>query len=173
MNTLQDIRYGFRMLIKRPSFTIIVVLTMALGIGANTTIFSAVDAVLLNPLPYQEPDRLMAVWETNRQLSPEMWDRNEVALGNFRDWRSRNQVFDHLGSLFYADVNLTGVGEPERIKSSVVSTNFFQVLGTQPMIGRSFLPEEESPGSPRAVQQLENHRNRHGCPAPRRAIQAD
>ena len=151
MNTLQDIRYGFRMLIKRPSFTIIVVLTMALGIGANTTIFSAVDAVLLNPLPYKDPDSLMAVWETNKQLSPEVWDRNEVALGNFRDWRSRNQVFDQLGSLFYADVNLTGVGEPERIKSCVVSTNFFQVLGIQPMIGRSFLPEEEKPGSPRAV----------------------
>lgn len=151
MNTLQDIRYGFRMLIKRPSFTIIVVLTMALGIGANTTIFSAVDAVLLNPLPYKDPDSLVAVWETNKQLSPEMWDRNEVALGNFRDWRSRNQVFDQLGSLFYADVNLTGVGEPERIKSCVVTTNFFQVLGIQPMLGRSFLPEEESPGSPRAV----------------------
>jgi len=110
MNTLQDIRYGFRMLIKRPSFTIIVVLTLALGIGANTTIFSAVDAVLLNPLPYQDPDRLVAVWETNRQLSPEMWDKNEVAMGNFRDFRSRNQVFEQLGSLFTADVNLTGVG---------------------------------------------------------------
>lgn len=151
MNTLQDIRYGFRMLIKRPGFTIIVVLTLALGIGANTTIFSAVDAVLLNPLPYQDPDRLVAVWETNRQLSAEMWDRNEVAMGNFRDWRSRNQVFDQLGSLFTADVNLTGVGEPERIRSCVVTTNFFQVLGIQPMIGRSFLPEEEKIGSPRVV----------------------
>lgn len=151
MNTLQDIRYGFRMLIKRPSFTIIVVLTLALGIGANTTIFSAVDAVLLNPLPYQDPDRLVAVWETNKQLSPEMWDRNEVAMGNFRDFRSRNQVFDQLGSLFYTDVNLTGAGEPERIKSCVVTTNFFQVLGIQPRIGRSFLPEEETPGTPRVV----------------------
>lgn len=151
MNTLQDIRYGFRMLIKRPSFTIIVVLTMALGIGANTTIFSAVDAVLLNPLPYQDPDRLVAVWETNKQLSPEMWDRNEVALGNFRDWRSQNQVFDQLGSLFYADLNLTGVSEPEQIKSCIVTTNFFQVLGIQPMIGRSFLPEEEKPGTPRVA----------------------
>ena len=151
MNTLQDIRYGFRMLIKRPGFTIIVVLTLALGIGANTTIFSAVDAVLLNPLPYQEPDRLVAVWETNKQLSPEMWDRNEVAMPNFLDWRSSNQVFEQLGSLYYADVNLTGVAEPERIKSCVVTTNFFQVLGIQPMIGRSFLPEEEKLGSPRVV----------------------
>jgi putative ABC transport system permease protein len=151
MNTLQDIRYGFRMLIKRPSFTIIVVLTMALGIAANTTIFSAVDAVLINPLPYQDPDRLVAVWETNKQLSPEAWDKNEVAMGNFRDFRSRNKVFEQLGSLFTADVNLTGVGDPERIRSAVVTTNFFQVLGVQPMIGRSFLPEEEKPGSGRVV----------------------
>jgi putative ABC transport system permease protein len=123
------------MLLKQRSFTLIVVLTLALGIGANTTIFSAIDAVLLNPLPYKDSDRLMVVWETNRQLSPEMWDRNEVAIGNFLDWRSRNQVFDQLGSLFYTDMHLTGVGEPERIKSCVVTTNFFQVLGIQPMLG--------------------------------------
>jgi putative ABC transport system permease protein len=149
--TLQDIRFAFRTLLKRPGFTVIVVLTLALGIGANTTIFSAIDAVLLNPLPYKDPDRLMVVWETNKQLGPEMWDRNEVAIGNFLDWRSRNQVFDQLGSLFYTDMNLSGVGEPERIKSCVVTTNFFQVLGVQPMFGRSFLPEEERPGSPFTV----------------------
>ena len=151
MNTLQDIRFAFRMLLKRPSFTLIVVLTLAVGIGANTTIFSAIDAVLLNPLPYKDPDRLMVVWETNKQLGPEMWDRNEVTIGNFLDWRSRNQSFDQLGSLFYTDMNLSGTGEPERIKSCVVTTNFFQVLGVQPMLGRSFLPEEEKPGSPFTV----------------------
>jgi putative ABC transport system permease protein len=151
MNTLHDIRYAFRMLLKRPGFTLVVVLTLALGIGANTTIFSAIDAVLLSPLPYKEPDRLVVVWETNRQLGPEMWDRNEVAIGNFLDWRSRNRVFDQLGSLFYTDMNLTGVGDPQRIKSCVVTTNLFQVLGVQPMLGRSFLPEEEKPGSPFTV----------------------
>jgi len=148
MNTLQDIRYAFRMLLKRPSFTVIVVLTLALGIGANTTIFSAIDAVLLNPLPYKDPERLMVVWETNKQLGPEMWDRDEVAIGNFLDWRSRNQSFDQLGALFDTDMNLTGVGEPQRIKSVVATTNFFQVLGVQPMLGRSFSPESETPGSP-------------------------
>ena len=147
MNTLQDIRYAFRMLLKRPSFTVIVVLTLALGIGANTTIFSAIDAVLLNPLPYKDPDRLVVVWETNKQVG----DRNEVTIGNFRDWRSRNQVFDQIGSLFYTDMHLTGIGEPERIKSCVVTTNFFQVLGVQPMLGRSFLSEEEQPGRQFAV----------------------
>src|ERR1043165_3420012 len=139
------------MLLKRPSFTVIVVFTLALGIGANTTIFSAIDAVLLNPLPYKDPDRLMVVWETNSQPGPDMSDRNEVAIGNFRDWRSRTQVFDQLGSLFYTDMHLTGIGEPQRIKSCVVTTNFFQVLGVQPMLGRSFLPEEEQPGRPFAA----------------------
>src|SRR5215510_785870 len=99
MNTLQAIRFAVRMLLKRPSFTVIVVLTLALGIGANTTIFSAIDAVLLNPLPYKDPDRLVVVWETNNQLG----DRNEVTIGNFRDWRSRSQVFEQIGSLFYTD----------------------------------------------------------------------
>lgn len=139
------------MLLKRPGFTLIVVLTLALGIGANTTIFSAIDAVLLNPLPYKDPERLMVVWETNRQLGPELWDRNEATIGNFLDWRSRNQVFDQMGSLFYTDMNLSGIGEPEKIKSCVVTTNFFQVLGVQPMLGRSFLPEEETPGIPHGV----------------------
>jgi putative ABC transport system permease protein len=151
MGSLQDIRFAFRTLLKRPGFTLIVVLTLALGIGANTTIFSAIDAVLLNPLPYKDSDRLMVVWETNRQLGPEMWDRNEVAIGNFLDWRSRNQVFDQLGALFYTDMNLTGIGSPERIKSCVVTSNLFQVLEVQPMLGRSFLPEEEVPGNPHSV----------------------
>jgi putative ABC transport system permease protein len=151
MNILQDIRYAFRMLLKRPGFAGIVVLTLALGIGANTTIFSAIDADLLNQLPYKDPERLMVVWETNKQFGPELWDRNEVTIGNFRDWRSRNQVFEQLGSLFYTDMILTGAGEPERIKSCVVTTNFFQALGVQPLLGRSFLPEAETPGSPFTV----------------------
>jgi putative ABC transport system permease protein len=139
------------MLLKRPGFTIIVVLTLALGIGANTTIFSALDAVLLNPLPYKDADRLVVIWETNKHLGPEMWDRNEGAMGNFLDWRSRNQSFDQIGALFDTAMNLTGVGEPQRIQSCVVTTNFFQVLGVQPMLGRSFLPEEEKPGAPFSV----------------------
>jgi putative ABC transport system permease protein len=151
MNTLHDVRYALRMLLKQPAFTVTVVLTLALGIGANTTIFSAIDAVLLNPLPYKDPDRLMVVWETNKQLGPELWDRNEATIGNFLDWRSRNHVFEQMGSLFYTDMNLSGSGEPQRIKSCVVTTNFFQVLGVQPMLGRSFLAEEETPGVPHSV----------------------
>ncbi len=151
MTTLQDIRYGFRMLLKRPSFTLIVVFTLALGIGANTTIFSAIDAVLLNPLPYKDPARLMVVWETDKQLGPEMWNRNEAAMGNFLDWRSHNHVFDQLAALVDSTANLAGNGEPEKLQSYVVTTNFFQLLGVQPMLGRTFFPEEEKAGSPAVV----------------------
>jgi putative ABC transport system permease protein len=148
---LQDMRYGVRMLMKRPGFTFVAVLALALGIGANTAIFSVVNAVLLRPLPFKEPERLMAVWETNPQLGAEMRNRNEVALGNFLDWRAQNQVFEQLAALFYTNLNLTGTGEPERIQSMAVTTNLFQALGVQPLMGRSFLPEEEKVGSPRAV----------------------
>ncbi len=148
---LQDMRYGFRMLLKRPGFTVVAVLALALGIGANTAIFSVVNAVLLRPLPFKDPERLVAVWETNPQLGAEMRNRNEVALGNFLDWRAQNQVFEQLAALTDANVNLTGVAEPERIQSVVATTNIFQTLGVQPLMGRAFLPEEENVSSPRAV----------------------
>ena len=146
-----DLRYGFRMLRKQPGFAAIAIFALALGIGANTAIFSVVNSVLLRPLPYADPARLMAVWETNAHLGPAMRNRNEVALGNFRDWRARSRVFDQFGALFHANVNLTGIAEPERIQSVVVTTNLFQLLGVQPMLGRSFSPDEEKPDSPRVV----------------------
>jgi predicted permease len=148
---LQDLRYGFRMLVKRPGFTVIAVLALALGIGANTAIFSVVNAVLLRPLPYKDPQRIVAVWETNPQLGAEMRNRNEVAMGNFLDWRAQNRTFERMGALFYANANLTGTGEPERLQSVVVTTDLFDVLGVQPALGRSFRPEEETVASPRVV----------------------
>ncbi|HVG31967.1 MAG TPA: ABC transporter permease [Pyrinomonadaceae bacterium] len=147
----QDLRYGFRMLVKRPGFTVIAVLALALGIGANTAIFSVVNAVLLRPLPYKDPQRIVAVWETNPQLGAEMRNRNEVAMGNFLDWRAQNQTFERMGALFYSNANLTGTGEPERLQSVVVTTDLFEVLGVQPALGRSFRPEEENVASPRVV----------------------
>ena len=148
---LHDIRYGLRVLVRRPGFALVAIATLALGVGANTAIFSVVNAVLLRTLPYQEPERLVALWETSTQPGQEPNDRNEVAMGNFLDWRSQAEVFEGVAALNYANVNLTGVAEPERIQGAVVSANLFSVLGVQPLSGRGFQEEEENPASPRTV----------------------
>jgi putative ABC transport system permease protein len=142
----QDLRYGLRMLFKHKGFTVVAVLTLALGIGANTAIFSIVNAVLLRPLPFKDTDRLVAVWESNPQ-NPQ----NEIAPANFIDWREQNQVFDQLAALSYASVALTGSDEAERLQAAVVTPSFFSTLGIQPGSGRTFLPEEEKPGGTRIV----------------------
>jgi putative ABC transport system permease protein len=147
----RDIRYGARMLFKHKSFTAIAVLALGLGIGANTAIFSVIDAVLLHPLAFKEPSRLVAVWETNEQSGSEANLRNEVAKGNFYDWRNQNRVFEQIAALTYSNFNLIGTGDPERIQAAVVSYNFFDTLGVRPAIGRTFLPEEEKLTAPRVV----------------------
>ncbi|HXU36486.1 MAG TPA: ABC transporter permease [Blastocatellia bacterium] len=151
MQTLLDLRYAARMLLKQPGFALVAVITLGLGIGANTAIFSVVNGVLLHPLPYREPERLVALWETKTTAGQEPNNRNEVALGNFLDWRAQQSVCDEIGALTYASLNLTGLAEPERIQGAVVTANLFQVLGVQPITGRMFLPEEENPASARAV----------------------
>ena len=152
METLiQDLRYAVRMLIKKPGFTVVAVLTLALGIGANTAIFSVINGVMLRSLPYTDAERLVALWETNTKSGQEPNLSNEVALGNFLDWRAENQAFDQVGALHYTNVNLTGADEPERIQSAIVTVNLFDTLGVQPATGRSFYPEEEKVGSPRVV----------------------
>jgi putative ABC transport system permease protein len=138
-------------MLKQPGFTLLAVVTLGLGIGANTAIFSVVNGVLLRPLPYPEPERLVALWETKTTAGQEPNTRNEVALGNFLDWRAQQSVCDEIGALTYASLNLTGTGEPERLQGAVVTTNLFQLLGVQPMAGRPFLQEEEDPASQRAV----------------------
>jgi putative ABC transport system permease protein len=148
---MNDLRFAFRQLRKSPGFAFVAVLTLALGIGANTAIFSVVDAVLLHPLAFKDPSRLVAVWETNEQPGGEVNHRNEVAMGNFYDWRAQNQVFEQIAALTYANFNLIGVAEPERIQGAVVSFNFFSTLGLQPAIGRSFVAEEENQAAPRSV----------------------
>ena len=148
---LQDIRYGARTLLKKPGFTAVAVIALALGIGANTAIFSVVNAVLLRPLPYKEPARLVAVWETNEQLSSEFRNRNEVAMSNFLDWRTQNDVFEGMVALVYTSFNLSGESEPERIQGATVTSGFFQTLGVQPASGRAFLTDEETPSGARVV----------------------
>ena len=139
---LQDLRYGARVLWKSPGFTLVAVITLALGIGANTAIFSVVDAVLLRPLPYADPDRLVTLWAKNEQRG---LTQRPVSYPNFADWREQNQVFEHLAAIRAESFSLTDGGEPERLSGIRVTTNILPLLGVQPASGRDFLPEEERP----------------------------
>ena len=154
MNTLwQDVRYGLRMLTKSPGFTAIAVLALALGIGANTAIFSVVNALLLRPLPYQDPDRLVVLWETNPNLSSVfLRTHNEASPANFLDWQQQQTVFEQLAAFRWNDYNLTGSGDaPEQLTGNPVTANMFDVLKVRPLIGRTFRPEESDPKSERVV----------------------
>jgi putative ABC transport system permease protein len=145
MNTLwQDMRYGFRMLWKKPGFTIVAILALALGIGANTAIFSVVNGVLLRPLPYEDPDRLVRISEWSRQV-PGM----SVSYLNLKDWREQNTVFTAIAATRFDSYNLTGTDEPERLQGRDITANFFDVLGVKPALGRNFLPEEDHANSNR------------------------
>lgn len=145
---LQDLRYGFRMLTKKPGFTIVAVLALALGIGANSAIFSVVNTVLLKPLPFKSPDQLMIVWEDGSRYG---FPKDTPAPANFIDWRDQNQVFESMAAVDSKTLNLTGTGEPEKIECKRLSANFFPMLGVEPILGRSFLPEEDQPGAARVV----------------------
>jgi len=141
MNTLfQDLQYGLRMLAKHKSVTAIAVLTLALGIGANTAIFSVVNAVLLNPLPYRNPDRLVSLWENVPEHG-----RWRAAPANFFDWKKQNTVFEDVAAFGQGSMALTGNGEPEQLTGGRVSSGYFGVVGVEPMLGRSFAPEEYEP----------------------------
>src|ERR1044072_5912008 len=149
MSTLiQELRYGVRSLVKRPGATLIALITLALGIGVNTAIFSAVDSVLLRPLPFKEPERLVSIWEQSVKIGIM---RNEVAPANFVDLRTQNQSFDAIGAYGPQDVNLTGDGEPERISGQLVSANVMSILGVEPALGRTFLTNEDQPGQEHVV----------------------
>ncbi|MGA2101177.1 MAG: ABC transporter permease, partial [Candidatus Sulfotelmatobacter sp.] len=140
---LQDFRYALRQLRKSPGFTAVAVLTLALGLGANTAIFSAIDAVLLRPLPFHAPDRLVAVKPTEAGRR----DGIGVSYPTFLDWRARNHVFEGLSVFREGDFTLTGQGEATHLTGVVVSANLFSVLGVAPAIGRDFVPAEDKPAS--------------------------
>src|SRR5215510_4432168 len=144
----QDLRFGARMLLKHPGFTLIAVLTLALGIGANTAIFSLVQAVILRPLPFPEAGRLAQVWNANLE-----GDINHFAIKvrDYEEWRKHSQVFEQLAAYKVWTFTLTGSGEPEQIPGNWVTASFFSTLGVVPLLGRSFLPEEEQPGGPNVV----------------------
>jgi predicted permease len=144
----QDLRYGLRMLVKNPGFTAVAIIALALGIGANTAIFSVVNTVLLRPLPYKDPERLMMVFEDSRAHG---FPRDVPTAANYIDWRDQNQVFESMAAIAGASFNLTGVGDPERIAGYRVSASLFPMLGVSAQLGRWFTPDEDQAGANRVV----------------------
>src|SRR5580692_5610763 len=142
----RNLKFAARQLFKSPGFTIVAVLILALGIGANTAIFSVVHAVLLEPLPFQDPDRLVQIWHVPPQSSFPGMTRFAVSAANFLDWQRQNDVFEQMSLYHFGSYDLIGSGKPESIRAGVVSSEFFSVLGVQPILGRVFSPEENQPG---------------------------
>jgi putative ABC transport system permease protein len=141
---LKDIRYGVRGLLKRPGFTVVAVLTLALGIGANTAIFSVVNAVLLRPLQFRDPDRLVMIWEDAAFLG---FPKNTPAPANYVDWKTQSKSFEDVAATAEWTFNLTGDGTPERVAAYGVTANFFPIFGVSPALGRGFTPDDDRPGA--------------------------
>jgi putative ABC transport system permease protein len=144
---IQNVKFALRLLRKSPGFAFVAVVIMALGIGANTAIFSVVHAVLLEPLPFPDADRLVQVWHVPPQASFPGMTRFAVSAANFFDWQKQNNVFEGMALYGGGGYDITGAGKPESIRAGRVSADFFSVLGVQPLHGRVFLPEEDRPGS--------------------------
>ncbi|HET9994580.1 MAG TPA: ABC transporter permease, partial [Candidatus Acidoferrum sp.] len=139
---IQDLRFGFRMLAKSPGFAAVAILTLALGIGANTALFSAVNGVLLNPLPYPQPEQLVTLHESKPNF-----DAGSISFPNFRDWRKDNTTFSMMGVHRSYSFNLTGSGEAEQLKAQFVSSDLFPLLGVKPILGRMFAEGEDDIGA--------------------------
>lgn len=142
-SVLQDIRYSYRAAVKSPGFTLVALLTLALGIGANSSIFSIVNAVLLRPLPYREANRLVTITNDFTGLGS---SHLGVSVPEFLDFREQSQIFENVVAVEPLMTNLTGVGQPERVESCMVSPAYFLMLGVEPALGRCFLPDDEQPG---------------------------
>jgi putative ABC transport system permease protein len=155
---LQDLRFGVRMLLKNPGFTTIAVLTLALGIGANTAIFSVVNAVLLRPLPFKDPAALTTLWSTDVRQSGR---QSSISYPDFVDWRAQSQSFERMAVFRTRSFTLTGDSEPARLIGSVVSADIFSLLGIAPLAGRGFLAEEEQPGAHVTVLSYDLWRRRY------------
>jgi putative ABC transport system permease protein len=140
---LRDLKFSARSLVKRPALTIIAIVTLAIGIGSTSAIFSVVNALIIKPLPFPELTRIVAIWE---KVPSRGVERNEVSMANYLDWRTQNQSFEQVGLIRWWSSNLTGVEPPERLQGFLVTTNFLDVVGVKPMLGRGFSAEEEQPG---------------------------
>src|SRR5258705_3009081 len=159
---LNDIRFGIRLMARSPGFTLVALVTIALGIGANTAIFSVVNTVLLRPLPYQDPDKLVVLWEKQEQI-----DQESPSLPDFLDWRERNQSFEQMAIARRDNVNLTGAGEPERLLARQITANFFSTVAVTPQIGRSFSTDEEQTRAPVVLVSDSLWKRRFGSDPPR------
>jgi putative ABC transport system permease protein len=144
----QDLRYSLRMFRQSPGFTAVVILSLALGIGANTAIFSLTSAVLLKPLPFREPERLVMLWE---DASFAGFPRNTPSPANFMDWKAQSESFEGMAALAIRSYNLTDGGDPVRLEARAVTADFFPVLGVKPALGRAFAPAEDRPGGDRVA----------------------
>src|SRR5215470_17593820 len=140
---IHDLRYACRSLSKSPGFTTIAVITLTLGIGANTAIFSLVDALLIRPLPFADPSRTMLVWQSNLAKG---YPKAPVTSADFQDWRGRNQVFDHISAVAFSSLVYSSHQPPELLLAGAVSADFFPALGVKPIAGRVFLRDEDAPG---------------------------
>ena len=139
---LQDLRYGLRMLVKSPGFAAIAILTLALGIGANTALFSVVNGVLLNPLAYPHSGQLVALYGKTARF-----DHAAISYLNFLDWQRDAQTFSSMAIYRNQDYNFIGTGEAERLSGYMISADFFSTLGTRPILGRTFRPDDDNPGA--------------------------
>ena len=147
-NLVRDVRHGLRVLRRSPGFTAVALITIALGIGANTAIFSLINAVLLRPLPFADPERLVVVWE---DLTFAGFSHNTPAAANYADIKAQSRTLEDVAALDFRSFNLTGDGEPERVEANGVTANLLPLLGTRPALGRSFTAEEDSPEGPKVV----------------------
>src|SRR5437867_597662 len=147
-SVLQDLRYGLRTILKDPGFALVAILTLALGIGANSTLFSVVNGVLLRPLPFPDPDRLVAVWEN---VPEKGWDREPFSYPDYSDWKEQSKSFEKMAAYCYAGAVLGEEGSAEFVAGAAVSADLFPILKARPMLGRVFTPEEDRPGGPRVV----------------------
>src|ERR1700758_1887374 len=143
---IRNMRFGIRLLRRSPGFACVAIIIMALGIGANTAIFSVVHAVLLEPLPFRDADQLVQVWHVPPQSSFPGMTRFAVSAANFLDWQKQNNVFSAMALASGGAFEITGQEKPETIRASTVTHNFFSVLGVRPIYGRVFLPQEDQPG---------------------------
>src|SRR6476660_4433087 len=144
-SVIKDLRFAFRSLFKRPGFVAVAVITLALGIGGSTSIFTVVDAALLRGLPYKSPDRLYHLWE---QTPQQAYPKREFSYPDYQDYQ-QNNVFDGLAAYTGGGVILSGSGDPENLNSPRVSANFFSVLGVDPLLGRTFQTGEDTQGGPK------------------------